>query len=276
MRNKYKAYFRDYTKGRHERNQLEVLVFVLYLFTRLKNIYSRAWRLAYIIENLKLKKAVLKRIINGKPNIELVLKPTQSIGFNIAYRVNIYLSLLTRFGHPFPINTKKVIWKDSIEKDSGVIYITVHLPLIKVAIAKLIEDGQQIDAGLSASQTPDGRMSFWGITQKVPIIQTGSMSLLKIKSILKNRGSIVMMADTGLSSIIYPNIFHLAAKTNARIMFLMAYLNENGVVEITLSEPPHCQFTTEIQVEENTTALRVARETILVKYAHQFDVSLSN
>ncbi len=272
----YKLYFKDFTKGRNERNFLELVVFVLYLLTSLKNLYSRAWKLAFLIENLKMRKRFLRKIIFKIPSSESVLKPTQSIGFNIAYRVNIYLSLLTRLGYAFPINTHKNIWKGNIYNDCGVIYISVHLPLIKVAIAKLIEDGKDIDAGLSASYSVDGKMSFWGITKRIPIIQTGPMSLLRIKSILKNKGSIVMMADTGLYSIIYPNIFHLAAKTNARVMFILAYLNENGVIEINLTEPPHIQFNTEEQIEENITALRMARETILVNYAHQFDDILSN
>ena len=267
---RYKIYFRDYRKGRHDRNLLELLVFILYLFSDLQKIYNRAWKLANLIENLKLKKALITSRINRNSK-KALLNLNQTKGFNIANRVNIYLSLLTRLGHAFPIKTKKVIWKENIEKDCGVIFISVHLPLIKVAIAKLIEDGHEINAALSASLTQDGKMAFWGITKKVPIIQSGAMSLVKVKSILTNKGSIVMMADAGPLSMIYPNIFHLAAKINARILFLFAYLNEKGVIEITLTEPSHSQISDDKQLEKNITDLREAREEILIKYANQFD-----
>ncbi len=262
-----KVYFRDFNRKRHQRNVLEIMVFILYLTSSLQNVYARAWRLAFLIEYLKQKWEQIKRQLKINYKTTNIQKLTQTPGFKVAYRVNIYLSLLTRLGQSFPINTQKKIWKNPTEKNFGVVFISVHLPLVKVAIARLIADGQEIDAGLSASITPDMKMSFWGITQKVPIIQTGALSLVKIKSILQQKGSVVMMADTGPLSDIYPNIFHLAAKTNADVFFLLAYLNDRGVVEIFLEEPPHKKNSSEEQIKENMNALKVARDSILVKYS---------
>ena len=266
----YKAYFRNFSKSRFNRKVFDVIVFILYLISNIKNIYTRIWKFVYIIENLTLIKVYLRRLFLKKSIRDTIMKPTESIGYNIAGRLNTYLSLITRIGVPFPVKIRKTIWQNDIDNKDGIIFITVHLPLIKVAIASLLTDGQVIDAALAAEPTLDGKMSFWGITKKVPVIQTGAMSLLKVKSILEHKGSVVLMADKDPESIIYPNIFHLAAKTNARVLFLLAFLNEDSVIEISLYQPPYCQSSSIQQTEENIKALREAREEILLKYANQY------
>lgn len=266
----YKAYFRDFSKNSFNRKVFNVLVFLLYLFSNLKDIYLRVWKFVYIIENLKLKKVYLRSLFFKNRNQNQILNPTKTVGYNIAARLNTYLSLMTRIGNPFPIKTIKSNWQNDIDNTDGIVFITVHLPLVKVAIAKLLTEGHRIDAAIAEASNVNGKMSFWGITQKVPVILTGSMSLLKVKSILNQKGTVLMMADKDPESIIYPNIFHLASKTNARIFFLLACLNEDSVIEISLYKPPHCQSTSIQQTEDNIKALTEARDNILLKYSSQF------
>lgn len=263
----YKEYFKDFKKGSPKRKRLEVMVFVLHILSNPNNLFGRALGLAKSIEKLKQVKEGLLGSFIKKGRSGKIIDATQTPGYNIARRLNIYLSLLTRLGYPFEIKTTKRNWVDKIDASSGVIVLTVHLPLMKVAIARLIMDGLVIDAAIAAEPNKTGKMSFWGITHKVPVILSGRMSLVKAKSILLNGGCIVMMPDTSPYSTINPNIFWFASRVNARVLFLIAYLNEQSEIEVGLFEPPYSQSSTAQEIEANVRALGEARAAILGNYA---------
>ena len=260
-------------KIRKHKRKIKIWLLIMGIFYHISNlqiIYSRACKFACLVEKLKLRKEYIRGLFIKKSDSGIIFNITETLGYKIAERLNMYFALLTRLGYSYPIKSIKCNWKNDINNNDGIIFISVHLPLIKVALAKLLTEGQKIDAAISANSTLDGQMPFWGIPKKVPIILNGAMSLIKVKSILKDKGCVVMMADSGPTSKIYPNIFHLAAKMNASVFFVLAYLNEESIVEINMYEAPYCQSTSGQQIEKNITALREARDEILLKYAKQY------
>ncbi len=196
-------------------------------------------------------------------------KVNQAIGFIVADRLNTYLSLFTRLKVPYPISfhcnqnpTDQVI-------NRGVVLVSVHLPLVKAAVGHLLQKGFNIDAAIAGNPTKGGKMAFWGTTLTVNTILADSYSLVKAKTILSNNGCIALMVDYGEELIISPNVFHLAAKTNAQVLFLIPYLNAQGIVEIYLSTPPYNICTKTEHIEANIADLKNKREVVFKKYLTQ-------
>lgn len=190
----------------------------------------------------------------------------KSKGFCKAQDLNSFLSLMTReqkyFHIPYNINGLKYL-----NADCGIILCSVHVPLVKVTLRGLIDNHIELTAAVVGVPPAINQMSVWGITKKVPIIAKNSFSLLKAKTVLQNKGNLVLMIDDGQTGEYSPNIMKLCGKIDAKIVFFFAELNAQNVVECYCIEAPFPHCRTAAEIDENLIFLRRKHDEILENYA---------
>lgn len=199
---------------------------------------------------------------------KLWLKRDQDMPLRLlqAIQVNCILSLLTRTKRPFPIEYK-MTGTDALVDTSGLIICTVHLPLVKVGVRAILDQKHRIDAAIVANPLPDSLIGFWGITQKIPALLKDRFVLLKAKSILNKKGVILLMIDNNDNSHYSSNIMHLCRLTKSKIVFLFAELNQQGVVDANIINPPYPHCETPYQIEKNIAFAKQKTEEIKQRYS---------
>ncbi len=189
-----------------------------------------------------------------------------STPYKIAERLNTLLSILRRTNTNFHIPSTLTGEQYLGGYENGIIICTVHLPLIKVGVANLMNNGFVIDAAIAGKPTDDGFMSVWGSLVRIPVIVADVNSLIRVKSLLQNNKSIGLMVDSFFQKPISPNIFRLASKIGAKVVFLYAYLREDGLIETTIELPPYPFSRNEVEVEANINAIKNGLNSVLGKY----------
>ena len=183
-----------------------------------------------------------------------------------AERLNTLLALITRCRKAYYIPISIKGFEHCSHPDSGLLLCTVHIPLLKVAIGKMLDNDVHIDAAIAAIPGPNNTMSFWGTTKQVAAILSDSKVLLKVKSILQNNGTVTLMVDRYYGKPISPNIFHLAAKTGTKLAYVLIELLPNGQLVAKVIPPPHTICTDEASVNENIAALKHEMDSLVGRY----------
>jgi hypothetical protein len=155
--------------------------------------------------------------------------------------VNRVLSLLTRTGQPF-----SVPWTaeglDLVRAASagprGLILCSAHLPLIKVACRALMDSGIQVDAAITDNPSVVDSLAVWGRIDRMPAIPAGRNVLLRTRSLLKQAGTVLLLADAFPGAPLQPNIFRLAGRLQSRVVLFSAELRRDGIVAVRLFEAP--------------------------------------
>ncbi|TFF39744.1 hypothetical protein [Mucilaginibacter psychrotolerans] len=147
------------------------------------------------------------------------------------------MSLLTRKNIAFPI---PVIAKGfelfAKERPCGIMLCSVHLPLVKVAIRYLVENGYAPKAAIAGAHHQITAVALWGSTQTIPAIATGPTVLIKMRTILLEGATMVVLVDGAYGESISPNTFLLANQLNADIVFFLAELLPGGTIEVSFYE----------------------------------------
>ncbi len=190
----------------------------------------------------------------------------KSIGFLKAQDLNSFLALMTREQKYFhiPYNISGLEYLDA---DCGIILCSVHVPLVKVALRGLIENDIEISAAIVGLPPASNTMSVWGITSKIPIIVRNPFSLLKAKTLLLNKGKLVLMVDDEETNVYSPNIMKLCGKIDAKVVFFFAELNAQNVIDTYFIEAPFSRCRDEEEIKENLIFLRKKHDEILERYA---------
>ncbi|SOD99813.1 hypothetical protein [Spirosoma fluviale] len=166
-----------------------------------------------------------------------VYKYNYTVGISRAHKLNHLLALMTRLGKPFPITIcaqgSELFLKP---RPKGLILCSTHIPLSKVAIRHLMEHGFTPTVVLATNPDVIDSIAIWGRTETIPAIRTGPFVLQKAKSVLQQGGSIVVLVDRELGGPYSPNVFRLAEKINADIIFFDAILQRQGVVNVRFHE----------------------------------------
>jgi hypothetical protein len=180
-----------------------------------------------------------------------------SYGLDCAYWLNSILSLLTRTKKPFAIPIK-VTGIDVFKKSraGGVLLCSLHLPLSKVALRCLLENGIKLDVAIAADHHLAPSVAVWGITEVIPAIDTGSSVLIKAKSILGKKGTVVALVDKVLGLSVSPNSFLLAHKLKAQVIYFLSELMADGTIAVSFLESaisdPDAQQAARLQINELT------------------------
>ena len=164
-------------------------------------------------------------------------KYKNTVAMSHAGKLNGLLALMTRTGKPFPIPVRAqgldLFFKP---RPHGLILCSTHIPLSKVALRHLMEQGFTPTLALAANPGVINSVAVWGSIEKIPAIRTGPFVLQKTKRVLEQGGSIVVLVDRELGGPYSPNIFRLAEKINTDIVFFGAVLRQDGVVDVSFRE----------------------------------------
>jgi len=164
------------------------------------------------------------------------------------------LAILTRKSE-FPIKSEFLPYPQKTLQKT--VICTVHIPLIKVAIRKFIENKEHIDAAIVGTKTIDGKMAVWGSKRKIPTIVKSPYVLVKTKHILEHGGNVLLMVDDITSGEISPNIFHLVEKIDAQVVYIFSKLTRDGTVNGEICYPPFPNCNTLEEINENIEFLRL-------------------
>ena len=190
-----------------------------------------------------------------------------SVRYQRAYRLNRLLSLFTRSGKAYHVPIKIAGLEHLHSTQNGLAICSIHLPLIKVGIRAILDSGFEIDAMIAGMTGSDGKMAFWGTTQRVKTIPSAEANvLIKSRNILKENGSISLMIDTNLGNPLSPNMLRFCGKVGAKVVFLLAELADDRSVLVHLVSPPYPYCENDFQVNENLEALAKLRDVILIEY----------
>lgn len=94
-------------------------------------------------------------------------------------------------------------------------------------------------------------MAIWGITETLPVLLRNASVLIKARSILAKKGSVVAMIDRGLDGSFSPNLLYLCGKVNAKLVFFFATLQPNGSIDAKIVLPPHPLCEHEVAINNN-------------------------
>ncbi|WP_461133922.1 hypothetical protein [Spirosoma lituiforme] len=222
---------------------------------------SKWYRIAYVVSGI---------LAKGTGMLTFMRKPKKykdTVAIDHAFKLNHFLSVMTQGGKPFPIPT----FAQGIElfrkpRPNGVVLCSTHIPLSKVAARHLIEHNFMPTIALAADPTLINCISIWGITEKVPAVRTGSHVLQKAKTVLKEGGSVVALVDKTLGEVYSPNIFRLAEKINADIIFFDAALQPDGIIKVRFHESRWNGYEQIDSVQHQLNELYQHTETLLQQY----------
>ncbi len=178
---------------------------------------------------------------------------------------NRLLSLLTRTGKPFPIHVRNV-GLNELEGASKIIFCTVHLPLVKVAIRSILENHIPINGAIVGIPLKNDQFAVYGINDKINALTRNPYVLLKAKRILNDNGNIVLMVDNSSGEYYSPNIMHLCGMVGARMIFFYSELLSDGTIKNTFANPPNPHCRNEEEVNENMTFVKQSTAEILQRY----------
>ncbi|MFP5041970.1 hypothetical protein [Parasediminibacterium sp. JCM 36343] len=202
--------------------------------------YKSAYKSAFLLAGLS-RKVILKKA---------------KINYYAAQRLNAFLGLFTAKGKEFYIPTRIKGAEYLNSQKEGLVICTVHLPLVKVGFAAILKEGYEIHGAIAHKQIKDRLMQFWGCTQTAPTILADNTALLKTRAILKRKGTVIVMIDALLGMAFSPNMLRLAGKMEVKVLFLIAKLSPDGVIDAEFLQPPYPICDTEDKIKENLDFLR--------------------
>ena len=159
---------------------------------------------------------------------------------NSAIKLDALLWLLSETGQQFPIPVKiNGLELFNKPRPNGLILCSAHMPLLPVALRTLVENEIKLDALIIKPIVKDNRYPLFGINYGIPVINNSPSVLLKAKTVLKNSGIVIALADedTGYKKF-SPNIFHLAQKLQSDMIYFFSELKPDGTIEVSFHEAP--------------------------------------
>jgi len=183
--------------------------------------------------------------------------------------VNRFLAMLTRRGVPFPVpyRIKGVsALFDAAAHTGGVIYVSAHIPLVKVAARAIIETVGMPTRCIALDPDVNEQIAVWGLVQRLPALRPVANVLVRSRSILRAGGSILLLIDPRPGVAYSPNMLRLAGKVGARVVLFFSELMPDGHVEVLFLTPPDPFCRSEEGVQANLQALD--REVVRIAGRH--------
>lgn len=193
---------------------------------------------------------------------------------DIALRNSVFLDLLLlelmRYG-TFPIRWRAVGAEHlprGGNNQTGVIYCTSHLPLFAVQARILTE----LDAmpsmviALAGAIGPDGTYPMPGLDIRVPAMPPGAKAMVRVRRELQNGKIVGSLMDEYPGGPLKPQLFRLAGKVGAKVVFLFSELDKNDCVTFTAALPPFPACATDEEIQANLAAYDRERQRILAPF----------
>lgn len=193
---------------------------------------------------------------------------------DVALRNSVFLDLLLlelmHYG-TFPIRWRAVGAEHlprGGSNDTGVIYCTSHLPLFAVQARVLCE----LDAipsmviALATAIGADGTYPMPGLEIRVPAMAPGAKAMVRVKRELLNGKVVGSLMDEYPGGPLKPQLFRLAGKVGAKVVFLFSELDKDNFVTFTAALPPFPACATDEEIQANLAAYDAQRQRILAPF----------
>lgn len=204
-----------------------IVLFVITFFPP-EQWYWKAWYLTRLLARTKKVSADINR---------------GSFGIIHAFVLDGVLALLTETNTPFfiPVRIKGIENIKSINPE-GKIICSLHLPLYHVALAVLDKESSMpvySVKGLNNEMKEAGMTEapVWGRTERIKIIPTGHMSLIKARDRLGEGALVATLADVLLGYDVFPGMFQLSLILNIPLYYYLVELLPDGYMEVSFIEP---------------------------------------
>ena len=165
-----------------------------------------------------------------------------------AINLNTILNTIAKQQKEFHI-PYSITGQEKINPNESSIFISVHLPLNKVALRAFEASGCPIKSIIANYSDMGDEMAIWGTKRTIPVILGNSQSLLKAKTVL-NSGNLFLLIDNGKESL-NPNIFFLSQKLNKKVYFFSTVLTKDFSVEIKFKSLPFPDNLDILEIEQN-------------------------
>lgn len=175
-------------------------------------------------------------------------KSNSNAHLKYAMNLNVILNTIAKQQKEFHI-PYSITGQEKINPNESSIFISVHLPLNKVALRAFEASGCPIKSIIANYFDKGDEMAIWGTKRTIPVILGNSQSLLKAKIALNN-GNLFLLIDNGKESL-NPNIFFLSQKLNKKVYFFSTVLTKDFSVEIKFKSLPFPYNLDILEIEQN-------------------------
>jgi len=165
-----------------------------------------------------------------------------------AINLNVILNTIAKQQKEFHI-PYSITGQEKINPNESSIFISVHLPLNKVALRAFEASGCAIKSIIANYSDKGDEMTIWGTKRTIPVILGNSQSFVKAKNALKI-GNLGLFIDNGTESL-NPNIFFLSQKLNKKLYFLSTVLAKDFSVVIKFKSLPFPYNLNLLEIEQN-------------------------
>ena len=175
-------------------------------------------------------------------------KSNNNAHLKYALNLNVILNTIAKQHKEFHI-PYSITGQEKINPNESSIFISVHLPLNKVALCAFEDSGYPLKSIIANYSDKGDEMAIWGTKRTIPVILGNSQSFVKAKNALKI-GNLGLLVDNGKESL-NPNIFFLSQKLNKKVYFISTVLAKDFSVEIKFKSLPFPYSLDILEIEQN-------------------------
>lgn len=189
-------------------------------------------------------------------------------GLSEAYiRENTLIELSRRGPFPVPVRASGTeLLEASAGERAGVVLCGTHVPWIMVVIRAAILSGhrpQLVVTDPNSILIKDNEFQPTGLDHGVPAGAPGPGGLLRIRTVLRNKGLVACTLDQHAGGEAYPDLLVLAGRLGARTVTFRAELARDGVVDIAFRNTLHPYGETLEAIHANLQAIRADERRVL-------------
>lgn len=149
------------------------------------------------------------------------------------------------------------------ERPNGLLICSIHIPLNLASIRYIIDQGLIPDAIVARLPPEDGYFTVTGTSVRIPVIPTDASVLIKVRSLLRKGGAVIVLVDNLSDGSFSSNVFRLAEKLNANIVLALVELQADGNLKAYTIGAPDTVNPEEDKVEQKIKSMNEQVLTIL-------------
>ena len=167
---------------------------------------------------------------------------------------------------PYPIPWRGVGVEVLNHHDSkhGTMFCWTHVPMFEVPLHALMEMGHSPQVAADPGKiVGDHEFVVPGAARRLRAIPMDPYVLIRMRTVLRQGGSVACLADPELGAPLSPHVLHFAGRIGARVIFLWAERGRDGVVDVHFVEPPRPLCRSEEDIAANMEFLRAENRRLL-------------
>ena len=160
-----------------------------------------------------------------------------------------FFDIYTANDDRFPVPTQvegAELFQSYASSGKGFVLCAAHVPLVKCFIPWVRKT-----LGLVVKYPgADGRVDIWN-DDRIPAIASDGAVLIHTRSLLRQGGCLLLLADKEQGEFISSNIFRFVGKVHSRVLMCFPRLLSDGIIHLEFKEAPAPECSTEAEVRAN-------------------------